>query len=106
ADQTLGAAVERVVEVLGTDVFSTDGQNLEEVVGDLLAARGLRIAIAESCTGGLITSRLTDVPGSSRYVERGVVSYSNEAKTDLLGVPIDMIATHGAVSETVARAMA
>ena len=67
--------------MLGADVFSTDGRALEQVVGELLAERGLRIAVAESCTGGLITSRLTDVPGSSRYVEQSVVTYSNEAKT-------------------------
>ena len=64
------------------------------------------IAAAESCTGGLLTSRLTDVPGSSRYVERGVVTYANEAKIDLLDVPADAIAQHGAVSEAVALAMA
>jgi len=66
----------------------------------------MTIGIAESCTGGLITSRLTDVPGSSRYVDRSIVSYSNEAKTQLLGVPAELIAAHGAVSEPVALAMA
>jgi nicotinamide-nucleotide amidase len=79
---------------------------MEEVLGAMLAERGLWIAVAESCTGGLIASRLTDVPGSSRYVERGVVSYSNAAKTELLGVPSDLIDAHGAVSEPVAMAMA
>ena len=68
--------------------------------------RGYRVAVAESCTGGLIASRLTDVPGSSRYVDRGVVVYANQAKTDLLGVPERLIAEHGAVSEPVALAMA
>jgi nicotinamide-nucleotide amidase len=72
----------------------------------MLVERGLRIAVAESCTGGLITSRLTDVPGSSRYVDRSVVTYSNEAKTALLDVPAALIAEHGAVSEPVALAMA
>jgi nicotinamide-nucleotide amidase len=72
----------------------------------MLVERGLTIGLAESCTGGLIASRLTDVPGSSRYVERGVVTYSNASKTELLGVPEDMIAAHGAVSEPVAVAMA
>jgi nicotinamide-nucleotide amidase len=95
-----------VVGVFGTDVFSTAGQALEEVVGELLAARGLTIAVAESCTGGLIASRLTDVAGSSRYVERGIVTYSNAAKTELLGVPAELMAQHGAVSEPVALAMA
>jgi nicotinamide-nucleotide amidase len=105
ADAALERAVQQVVERIGADVYSVDGRTLEQVVGDLLASRGLRIAVAESCTGGLITSRLTDVPGSSRYVERSVVSYSNEAKTSLLGVPPELIAAHGAVSEPVALAM-
>jgi nicotinamide-nucleotide amidase len=106
ADLVLERAAEQVVETLGKDVCSTDGRVLEQVVGDMLVERGLRIAVAESCTGGLITSRLTDVPGSSRYVDRSVISYSNEAKIELLGVPATMIAEHGAVSEPVALAMA
>src|SRR6185295_6872289 len=64
------------------------------------------ISAAESCTGGLVMARLTEVPGSSDYVDRGVVVYSNQAKTDLLGVPPDLIQQHGAVSEPVAEAMA
>jgi nicotinamide-nucleotide amidase len=106
SEAALEGAVADVVAALGADVFSTDGRSLEEVVGAVLAARGLTIGIAESCTGGLITSRLTDVPGSSRYVERSVVTYSNTAKTDLLGVPEPLLAAHGAVSDPVARAMA
>ena len=70
------------------------------------ADRGWMIATAESCTGGLVAGVLTEVPGSSAVVERGFVTYSNEAKTELLGVPKDLIAAHGAVSEPVARAMA
>ena len=70
------------------------------------ASRGLTIAAAESCTGGLVMARLTEVPGSSDYVDRGVVVYSNQSKTDLLGVPASLIAAHGAVSEPVAEAMA
>jgi len=93
-------------EILPHDVFSADGRSLEEVVGQLLRERHLRIALAESCTGGLATSRLTDVPGSSDYVDRSVVVYSNTAKTELLGVPADLIAAHGAVSDPVAAAMA
>ena len=104
--RALDDAVQQVAARLGADVFSADGASLEKVVGDLLAVRGLRIAVAESCTGGLITSRLTDVPGSSRYVERSVVSYSNPAKTELLGVPEELIRAQGAVSEAVALAMA
>ena len=102
----LAEATDQVVAVLGADVFSTDGRSLEHVVGDLLVAGGVRIGIAESCTGGLITSRLTDVPGSSRYVERAIVSYSNKAKVELLGVGEELLLAHGAVSEPVALAMA
>jgi nicotinamide-nucleotide amidase len=69
-------------------------------------ARGLKLATAESCTGGLIAGLLTEIAGSSDVVERGFVTYSNEAKTELVGVPPDLIARHGAVSEEVARAMA
>jgi nicotinamide-nucleotide amidase len=75
-------------------------------LGDALRARGLRIAAAESCTGGLIAAACTSVAGSSDWFERGFVSYSNEAKTELLGVDAALIATQGAVSEPVARAMA
>ena len=106
AEPILAEAAGRVVEVLGADVYSTNGQTIEAVVGERLAARGLRIGVAESCTGGLITSRLTDVPGSSRYVDQSVITYSNDAKIVLLGVPSDLIAGHGAVSEPVAVAMA
>ena len=102
----LERATAQALDVLGEDVFSTDGRRLEEVVGDALAARGLWLAAAESCTGGLVTSRLTDVPGSSRYVGASIVAYANEAKTSLLGVPETLIAAHGAVSEPVACAMA
>lgn len=69
-------------------------------------ARGWRVATAESCTGGLVAALLTAIPGSSAVVERGFVTYSNEAKAELLGIPMDLIATNGAVSEPVARAMA
>jgi nicotinamide-nucleotide amidase len=106
ADAFLDAAVRELQEVLGPAVYSVDGRNLEVVVGDLLRERRMTIAVAESCTGGLLTSRLTDVPGSSDYVERGVVCYSNRAKTELVGVPEALIGEHGAVSEPVAIAMA
>jgi nicotinamide-nucleotide amidase len=69
-------------------------------------AEGLRIVTAESCTGGLVAALLTEVPGSSAVVERGFVTYSNEAKAEMLGVPADLIGAQGAVSEAVARAMA
>jgi nicotinamide-nucleotide amidase len=102
----LQQGVDEVAGVLGAHVISTDGRSLEAVVGALLVARGWRIAVAESCTGGLVTSRLTDIPGSSAWVERAVVAYSNEAKSALLGVAEADIAAHGAVSEVVAIAMA
>ncbi len=106
ADVALDAAVRELQEVLGPSLYSTDGRPLEAVVGGLLRERTLTIAVAESCTGGLLMSRLTDVPGSSDYVECGVVCYSNRAKTELAGVPDALILEHGAVSEPVAQAMA
>jgi nicotinamide-nucleotide amidase len=106
ADEGLDAAVAELRAVLGSSVISVDGRQLEVVIGDLLRAKRLTLAVAESCTGGLLATRLTDVPGSSDYFERGVVCYSNRSKTDLLGVPEDVLAAHGAVSEPVARLMA
>jgi len=106
ADAALEVAVRELQDVLGHSVYSTDGQPLEAVVGQLLREHHMTIAVAESCTGGLLASRLTDVPGSSDYVELGVVCYSNKSKTELAGVPAALIAEHGAVSEPVARAMA
>ncbi len=95
-----------VGERIGHYVYAEGDQPLESVVGELLMAQGHRIAIAESCTGGLLAGRLTETPGSSRYFERGVVCYSNRAKEELLGVPLGLIEQHGAVSEPVALAMA
>ena len=106
ASAAVDAGARQVAAVLGFDAYSLAGENLEQVLGDLLVQRGYRIACAESCTGGLLASRLTDVPGSSRYVDRAVVAYANEAKIALLGVPAGMIDEHGAVSEPVAQAMA
>jgi nicotinamide-nucleotide amidase len=106
ADPALDAAVRELQATLGSALYSTDGRGLEAVVGDLLRERHLTIAVAESCTGGLLASRLTDVPGSSDYVERGVVCYSNRAKIELADVPEALIREHGAVSEPVALAMA
>jgi nicotinamide-nucleotide amidase len=79
---------------------------MEEVVGRELTERGLMLAVAESCTGGLISHRLTQVAGSSAYMDRGVVCYSNRAKTEMLGVAPELIAKRGAVSKEVAAAMA
>jgi nicotinamide-nucleotide amidase len=106
ARDQLAAAAADAAAVLGDDVFSRDGRSLEAVVGGLLADRHLTIAAAESCTGGLLTSRLTDVPGSSRYVRAAVVAYANDVKIAALGVPAESIDRHGAVSEPVAEAMA
>ncbi|MCP9455574.1 MAG: competence/damage-inducible protein A [Nitrospira sp.] len=100
------ALQEDVRRRLGDWIFAEGNDSMEAVVGQLLLKEGLTVAVAESCTGGLITHRLTHIPGSSAYVDRGVVCYSNRAKIDLLGVPADLIATHGAVSREVAAAMA
>ena len=105
AGRLLDAAVAELAGALGSCVVSVDGRSLPEVVGELLRRRRARVAIAESCTGGLIASRLTDVPGSSEYVRAGWVLYSNDAKV-ALGVEPGLIETHGAVSEPVAGAMA
>jgi nicotinamide-nucleotide amidase len=106
AEAALDSATAEVQTLLGADLYSTDGRTMEQVVGDLLRKSSITIAVAESCTGGLLASRLTDVPGSSDYVERGIVAYSNAAKVELLGVPPGVIDEHGAVSEQVAIAMA
>ncbi len=91
---------------LGNKIYATGDESLESVVGRMLAQRGATIAVAESLTGGLLGKRLTDIPGSSRYVLAGVVAYSNRSKVDLLGVSEASLAAHGAVSETVCREMA
>lgn len=106
AARILDGAVAGVVAAFGEDAFSTDGAPLEVVVGRMLRERGLRVAFAESCTGGLASARLTDVAGSSEYFDRTIVSYSNAAKRDALGVPAELLEQHGAVSEPVAVAMA
>jgi nicotinamide-nucleotide amidase len=93
-------------EVYGDTLFSADGRTVDEIVADALIARGLTIATAESCTGGLLTGRLTNLPGSSAYVLGGVISYADEVKQDLVGVPPELIQRVGAVSAEVAEAMA
>ena len=105
-DRALDDAVRALQDALGPIVFSVDGRSLAEVVGALLRERGARIAVAESCTGGLMLGRLTDVPGSSDYVVGGVVAYANEVKIAQLGVPAAVLEEYGAVSEAVAAAMA
>lgn len=108
ADAPVTAAGMRdaIVALLGDHVYATDRRGIEKVVADLLTDRRRTVAVAESCTGGLIADRLTDVPGSSEYFLQGVVAYANEAKTGTLGVDSALIREHGAVSEPVAAAMA
>lgn len=106
AVRALDEATAELAGVLGRDLVSSDGSQLEAVVGRMLQERAARVAVAESCTGGLVASRLTDVAGSSAYVHAGWVVYSNAAKVALLGVDAASIAAHGAVSEPVARALA
>ena len=105
-DQALDRAIGALQSALGPIVFSVDGRNLEEVVGALLLDRGIKIAAAESCTGGMLLGALTDISGSSGWVAGGVVAYANDVKVHLLDVPAELIAAHGAVSEPVAEAMA
>jgi nicotinamide-nucleotide amidase len=88
------------------NLWPADIEALARLVLDAARARGLRVATAESCTGGLVAGALTSIAGSSDVVEAGLLTYSNAAKTALLGVPDTLIAAHGAVSEPVARAMA
>ncbi|HHT27542.1 MAG TPA: competence/damage-inducible protein A [Firmicutes bacterium] len=90
----------------GDHIYGFDGASLEQVVGELLSARSQTLATAESCSGGLLAHRLTNIPGSSAYYMRGWITYSNAAKTTELGVPAGLIAEHGAVSPAVAEAMA
>ncbi len=99
-------SAEEIHKRLGSYIFAYDEETLEGVVAGLLKEKGLTVSVAESCTGGLITDRLTDIPGSSIYLERGLVTYSNRSKTDLLGVPVEVLQKHGAVSEETARLMA
>ncbi len=106
AQQMLDRDADEIRSLLGTAVFGEEIDTLESVVAAELIRRGLTIATAESCTGGLLAKRLTDTAGSSAYFLRGFVTYSNQAKTDLLGVPESMLAAHGAVSEPVAASMA
>jgi nicotinamide-nucleotide amidase len=93
-------------ERLGDFLFSRTGEDLEQVVAGLLTARGKTVAVAESCAGGLLSHRLTNVPGSSAYFREGIVAYADDAKTERLGVPAPLLLQYGAVSAQVARAMA
>lgn len=104
--QLVDEMTEEVRQRLGKCVIGTEGESLEAVIGDLLLRRGETMSTAESCTGGLVGSMLTSIPGSSEYFLGGVVAYSNDIKANILGVPEEVIAEHGAVSELVAISMA
>lgn len=106
ADRRIADVVRAIREKLGPIVFGEGEDSMESVVGRMLRASGKTLATAESCTGGLIAERITDVPGSSVYFLGGVVAYSNAAKASLLGVSSSLIEREGAVSEAVVRAMA
>lgn len=106
ADRLIDQMEDSVKAILGENIYGHDEESLEEVVLKLLVERNLTIALAESCTGGLISSRLTDVPGASASLMYGVTSYSNEAKIKILGVKEDTIKSFGAVSSQTAEEMA
>jgi len=106
ADQRLTAAAGRLRERAGENGYGEDGVDLAAVVLDVLRARHARLAVAESCTGGLLAGRVTAVPGASDVFVGGVVAYDDRVKTDLLAVPPALLGAHGAVSEEVVRAMA
>jgi competence/damage-inducible protein CinA-like protein len=105
ADELISACAE-VRSILGNWIYAEDLESLEAAVGKLLKQLRRKVAIAESCTGGLLAERITNVSGSSNYFEYGLVPYANEAKIKLLNVPAELMDAHGAVSEPVARAMA
>ena len=108
AQRELEATVDRCRVALGSLVYGQEGQSLQEIVGRMLKAdpRKPTVATAESCTGGLLGKMLTDVPGSSAYFTHGWITYANQAKEQLLGVPSELLREHGAVSEPVVLAMA
>jgi nicotinamide-nucleotide amidase len=106
ADSIIAGVEERIRARASRHIYGVGDEELEDVIGRLLRERKLRIAVAESCTGGLIADRITNVSGSSVYFDRGIVCYSNASKIGLLGVPTEMIRDHGAVSKEVATAMA
>ena len=106
AEELLAPMVQQVKDILGDVVYGVDVSSLEEVVSALLREKGLTLSAAESCTGGLIAKRITDLAGASQIFRGGVVSYVNDVKAQVLGVPQETLDTYGAVSEPVARAMA
>jgi len=106
ADEILSELADKIVEKLGAAVFSRNGELMEEIVGKLLKESNKTLSVAESCTGGLIGERLTDIAGSSAYFIQGVIAYANKSKINTLKVAPEIIEKHGAVSAEVAEAMA
>jgi nicotinamide-nucleotide amidase len=106
AGQRLDELVDKLEAELGDNVFSDNGESLEQIVSYFLQMRSATLAVAESCTGGLVAERLTSISGSSRYFVGGVVAYSNDLKMEFAGVPQDLLEVYGAVSEQVAGALA
>ncbi|MGI6327636.1 MAG: competence/damage-inducible protein A [Dethiobacteria bacterium] len=106
AGELIKRKVEEVRKILGNYIYGEDGEDLEYAVAKLLWEKGKTLALAESCSGGLLSHRLTNIPDSSRYFLAGLVTYSNEAKINILGVDPELIASLGAVSDEVAREMA
>lgn len=106
AEREITRQFEALRAIIGDNIVGFEGSSVEQLVHEILTARGLKLAVAESCTGGTIASKFTAMAGASIYFMAGVVSYSNEAKRDILGVNMADIETYGAVSEQVARQMA
>ncbi|MCS7026136.1 MAG: competence/damage-inducible protein A [Bryobacteraceae bacterium] len=106
AEALLAEVGDPIAELLGNRIYSRNGDPLEKVVGDLLKQRSWTLAVAESCTGGMLGERITSVPGSSNYFAGGFLTYSYEAKTKLLGIDSALLEEHKAVSAPVAQAMA
>jgi nicotinamide-nucleotide amidase len=105
-DQLLQFSSNQLTKILGNYVYGTDQQSLEEVVGNLLKAKNIKVAVAESCSGGMLGEMITNIPGSSEYFQGGVISYNAKIKEGLLKVPQEIIKKYGEVSEQVARLMA
>lgn len=106
AEKLLGPSIKLIKERLEENVYDIEGKELEEIVVELLKQKGMKLSVAESCTGGMVSVRITSVPGSSEVFERGFITYSNRAKVELLGVKEETLKESGAVSEQTAREMA
>ncbi|TET06671.1 MAG: competence/damage-inducible protein A [Candidatus Atribacteria bacterium] len=105
-EKLLQSSVNQLTKILGNYIYGSDEETIEEVVGNLLKTKKLKLAIAESCTGGMLGEMITRIPGSSEYFQGGMISYNAKIKEDLLKVPPEVIKKHGEVSEQVARLMA